>query len=113
MTPFLNAAPNTPEAAYTETHIRGRNCAERLNGVFKARFRCIMGERKLRHHPDKVGHIINACAILHNICVEGRLDNDFEIEIQNDDVDMGSQVLLHNEGNIAKQNLIRRYFMQN
>ncbi|KAJ8933956.1 hypothetical protein NQ314_013671 [Rhamnusium bicolor] len=91
MTLFLNAAPNTPEGTYTETYIRGRNCAERLNGIFKARFRCIMGERKLRYDPDKVGHIINASAILHNICVEGRLDNNFEIEIQNDEADMGNQ----------------------
>ncbi|KAJ8932011.1 hypothetical protein NQ314_015027 [Rhamnusium bicolor] len=105
---FLNTAPNTPEATYTETHIRERNYTERLNGIFKARFRCIMGDRKLRYDSVKVGHIINACAILHNICVEGRLDNDFEIEIQMNDVDMGNQVLLHNEGNIARQNLIKR-----
>ncbi|KAJ8972846.1 hypothetical protein NQ314_000011 [Rhamnusium bicolor] len=70
--------------------------------------RCWNNERKLRYDPDKVGHIINACAILHNICIEGRLDNNFEIEIQNDDVDMGNQVLLHNKGNIARQT---RYFM--
>ncbi|KAJ8958573.1 hypothetical protein NQ314_006382 [Rhamnusium bicolor] len=88
MTLFLNAVPNTPEAAFTETVIGGRNCNE-----------C------LKYHPDKVGHIINACTILHNIGVEGRIDNDFEIEIQNDDVDTGNQVLL--EGNIARQNLIR------
>ncbi|KAJ8962476.1 hypothetical protein NQ314_005715 [Rhamnusium bicolor] len=81
MTPFLNAAPNTPEAAYTETHIRGRNCAERLNGIFKARFHCIMGERNLRYDPDKVGHIINACAILHNICVAMILKLKFKMMI--------------------------------
>ncbi|KAJ8949689.1 hypothetical protein NQ314_008151 [Rhamnusium bicolor] len=90
----------------------GRNCAEHLNGIFKACFHCIMGERKLRYDLDKVGHIINACAILHNICVEGRMDNDFEIEIQHDDIDMGNQVLLHNEGNIARQSYTKIFYVE-
>ncbi|KAJ8946757.1 hypothetical protein NQ314_008797 [Rhamnusium bicolor] len=74
MTPIVDAIAGTPEFAYTRAQIRARNCVERCIGALKSQFRCIMGERKLRYKPRKVGNIINVCVILHNVCVAGHLD---------------------------------------
>lgn len=72
MTPIIAPLEGTPEYRYTQAQLKARNCVERCIGVFKSMFTCIMGERKLRYEPQKVGHIINACAVLHNICISGR-----------------------------------------
>lgn len=73
MTPVQGALPNTPEGRYNIAHCIGRNHIERLNGVLKTRFRCLLGERKLRYAPAKVGFIINTCSILHNMCIKARI----------------------------------------
>ncbi|XP_073967321.1 uncharacterized protein [Choristoneura fumiferana] len=67
MTPITNAAEDSPESHYTNIHVRARNVVERTLGVLKTRFRCISGHRVL-NSPEVAGSIINACAILHNIC---------------------------------------------
>lgn len=55
--------------------LRGvRQIVERSIGLLKVRFRCIMGERKLRYMPKKVGKFIYACAILHNFLILNRFD---------------------------------------
>lgn len=46
-----------------------RQIIERTIGLLKVRFRCIMGERKLRYTPTKVGRIIYSCATLHNFLI--------------------------------------------
>lgn len=68
MTPILNAAPNTPDAHYTNLHVRARNIIERTIGLLKARFRCLLVHRVLHYSPEVAGSIVNACVILHNIC---------------------------------------------
>lgn len=105
MTPILNAQPDTPEGNYTFRHIRARVAIERLNGVFKAVFRCLSGENKLRYKPDMVGTIINACAILHNIRIQGRLQN-----IPNNDLIVLEDPVLNennNPANLDDENGIR------
>lgn len=74
MTPILNAQQGSPQERYNSRHASARNCVERCIGVLKARFRCILGERKLRYSPDKVGNVAIACAVLHNLCVAGHLE---------------------------------------
>ncbi|KAG5862405.1 hypothetical protein JTB14_030916 [Gonioctena quinquepunctata] len=76
MTPVPNAAEGTTEMRHNFRHASARNVIERCNGVLKNRFRCLLGERKLRYDPEKVGTIVVACCVLHNICVRGRLNND-------------------------------------
>lgn len=113
MTPILNAVEDTPEARYNVAHARCRNCIERCNGVLKGRFRCLLGERKLRYSPDKVGEIINACAILHNICIDGRLEQNFNLP-ENENMVLPHHVEernVHNEGVLARQNVVQRYFL--
>lgn len=51
-----------------------RQLIERCIGLLKVRFRCILGERKLRYKPTKVGKIIYACATLHNFLIVNQFD---------------------------------------
>lgn len=38
------------------------------------RFRCILGERKLRYLPRKAGSIIYSCATLHNFLIVNKFN---------------------------------------
>ncbi|CAG4966662.1 unnamed protein product [Parnassius apollo] len=71
LTPILNAEENTPQSRYTNTHIRSRNSIERCFGVLKSRFRRLLS--KMEYEPTKVGCIVNACAVLHNVCITAGL----------------------------------------
>ncbi|KAG8238236.1 hypothetical protein J437_LFUL018114 [Ladona fulva] len=75
-TPILNAPEGSPEAHYTTLHIRARNTVERCIGLLKGRFRCLLRHRVLEYTPPKAGRIINACAVLHNMCLRSGLNND-------------------------------------
>lgn len=70
MTPVEGAAEGTRESRYNKKHTSARNCIERLNGVLKSRFRCLLRHRTLNYKPVKCGHIINSCAVLHNMALE-------------------------------------------
>lgn len=73
MTPIANTEPNTAERYYTDLHCRVRNTVERCIGVLKARWRCLLIDRKLHYHPTMAGYITNACVVLHNIANSARL----------------------------------------
>lgn len=51
-----------------------RQLIERSIGLLKIRFRCILGERKLRYMPRKVGKFVYACATLHNFLISNGFD---------------------------------------
>lgn len=70
MTPVAGRKYNNQERNYNNAHKSIRNVIQRLNEVLKARFRCCFGERALHYTPEKAIKIINACAILHNICMD-------------------------------------------
>ncbi|KAG5884247.1 hypothetical protein JTB14_011736 [Gonioctena quinquepunctata] len=110
-TPIVDAVAGTPEFAYTEAQMSARKCVERCIGVLKGCFRWIMGERTLRYEPGKVGTIINACATLHNICSEGRLE--FE-PVNNAPVGDEGNVIVNPQPNIdgiqARRETFERYF---
>lgn len=112
MTPIINAAPGSPEFRYTERHIQTRNAVERCIGIFKARFLCL--SKVLCYTPEKVGNIVNACAILHNICVTARLNIDFNLPRQRNNFQDAPAAPLHGnvnrDGIATRQNLIQRYF---
>lgn len=76
MTPVLNAPLGSPEEHYTKKHCSARNVVERCIGVLKARWRCLLAHRVLHYAPVKAGRIVNACAVLHNIVNDGRLEDD-------------------------------------
>lgn len=53
---------------------RPRHSIERLIGILKMRFRCILGERQLRYEANKVGRIVYSCATLHNFLLLRNFD---------------------------------------
>nr|CAH7756736.1 unnamed protein product [Callosobruchus chinensis] len=112
MTPIINPVPGSPESRYSEAHIQARNCVERCIGVLKGRFLCL--SKILRYSPQKVGTIANVCAILHNICIAGRLEADFNIPQPLAPQQVPLHVLQdnvpHRDGNNIRQNIIQMYF---
>ncbi|RVE40290.1 hypothetical protein evm_015060 [Chilo suppressalis] len=67
MVPLSNPQPNSPEEHYQKLHLSARNTVERCIGVLKARFRCLLVDRKLHYSPGVAARIANACCVLHNI----------------------------------------------
>lgn len=85
--PLRNAVPGTPDYVYNEAFKRARSLIERCNGLLKMRFRCLLKHRVLHYRPTKASKIINACVVLHNMCIENNIPE--PIEEENDDVDLG------------------------
>lgn len=93
MTPITNATSGTQEAHYTTVHVRTRCTVERTIGLLKARFRCLLVHRVLHYTPQVAGSIVNACVILHNMCVRANMPEQVLTEeeamqedlLQNDD----------------------------
>ncbi|KAF2897725.1 hypothetical protein ILUMI_08453 [Ignelater luminosus] len=73
LTPILGAQPGTPEARYTLRHSQTRNVIERCNGLLKMRFRCL--SKKLLYHPIRVGKIVYAAVVLHNLAIDFNLND--------------------------------------
>lgn len=83
MTPLKNERPGTPRAQYNDNLCSARSIIERLFGVLKAEFRCLSSQRKLMYEPGLAGKIVNACAVLHNMRLEHRIQ---EIEVEEAEV---------------------------
>lgn len=69
MTPIVDAPEGSPQQYYTKLHCSARNTVERTIGVLKNRWRCLLRHRVLHYHPDVAAKIINACCVLHNMCI--------------------------------------------
>lgn len=122
MTPIARAEERTPEGDYNECQKLTRSIIERVNGVLKMRFRCLLKHRVLYYKPETASKIINTCCALHNMCIENDLDN--VAPEANDDLLDG--MLIHDEesdeanvnqpnpfllaGRRVQENLVRRHF---
>lgn len=117
LTPFEDPEPNTPEGRFNRAHKITRSTIERCNGMLKHIFRCLLGERKLRYSPEKVGTIINACAVLFNLLIRAGIEHNIELNILNPDVgdivghNVNNPIL--NEGRRTRQQVVNRYFTNN
>jgi hypothetical protein len=80
LTPFPETQPGTQEEHFNERHSSVRSTVERCIGVIKKRFRCLLRYRTLEYTPEKAGQIINACAVLHNMCIRANLPDPPEPE---------------------------------
>lgn len=80
---------------------------ERGIGQLKRRFHVLHGEVRLR--PEKVGKVIIACAILHNICkvrqIAEPLEDGDEDEDEDNDEDGGEEDIHIPQGNLAQSGL--------
>ncbi|KAJ1518908.1 hypothetical protein ONE63_011480 [Megalurothrips usitatus] len=79
--PILDAAEGSREANFTTAHMITRSSVERAIGHLKSRFRCLNKHRTLHFDPEKSGKIVNACVVLHNMCVAA---NDLD-ELEDED----------------------------
>ncbi|KAK4882374.1 hypothetical protein RN001_005693 [Aquatica leii] len=122
LTPLVHVEADTPEERYNRAQMRARSVIERLNGVLKLRFRCLLKHRVLHYSPEKASSIINTCVMLHNFCLENNLNIDDQVH-EEDAVDMGIVGALPvNEeminrinpdlaaGRRVQQQIIRNYF---
>ncbi|KAG8237368.1 hypothetical protein J437_LFUL017437 [Ladona fulva] len=50
-----------------------------------ARFCCLLRHRVLEYTPPKAGCIVNACAVLHNMCLRSGVNNDILPRENNED----------------------------
>ena len=65
------------EKEFYRRHKIIRSQVERAIGIFKNRFRCILGERKLHYAPQKCAKIINAVAVCHNILILNKYEDEY------------------------------------
>ncbi|KAK4882619.1 hypothetical protein RN001_005938 [Aquatica leii] len=107
LTPLVHVEADTPEERYNRAQMRARSVIERLNGVLKLRFRCLLKHRVLHYSPEKASSIINTCVMLHNFYavdmgIVGALPvNEEMINRINPDLAAGRRV---------QQQIIRNYF---
>lgn len=84
MVPFEGNPPeNTPEFIYNHQFKSIRSSIERCNGVLKKRFRCLLKDRVLNYDPGTAGKIVNACVILHNLCIDHNIPEVPEADLPN------------------------------
>jgi nuclease HARBI1 len=67
------------EQRFNVRHRVARCGVERTFGVLKGRWRCLSKQRVLYYHSEKAAHIVQACCVLHNICIERNIDFDGNI----------------------------------
>lgn len=84
------------------------------------RFRCILGERKLRYHQTKAGKIVYACATLHNYLIFNRfnilhdmdeIDNHIE-NIENIEININNNNRIDRNAGIARRNDVIAFIRQ-
>lgn len=126
LTPISDAVDGSPEYYYNKAQMSVRSTVERLNGVFKMRWRCNFKHRVLHYCPSVISKIINTCAALHNMCTnyelpdplpepgdefhdfyEGLFNND---NIQNNIHISGRVTPLLRDGRIHQQRIVRNYY---
>lgn len=98
MTPFEGDNLTLIQTIFNDIIVRTRTLIERTIGVLKTRFRCILGERKLRYHQTKVSKIVHTCATLHNFLIL----NGFDIFHDIDPLDL--EAIINNE-QVQDQNI--------
>ncbi|XP_036144483.1 putative nuclease HARBI1 [Monomorium pharaonis] len=73
MTPLPHYPEGTRQFEYTRDLCKARNVVERFFGCFKGMWRYLSYQRVLMYDPTFAGHIVNACAVLHNMRLYHRL----------------------------------------
>ncbi|XP_046587846.1 putative nuclease HARBI1 [Neodiprion lecontei] len=76
LTPLANFPEDTRQHQYTQQLCKARSVVERFFGVFKSVWRCLSYQRVLMYEPAFAAKIVNACAVLHNMRVQLRLNNE-------------------------------------
>lgn len=91
--------------------------------MLKNRFRCLLKYRSLHYHPTTAAKIVNACCVLHNLCLERNIPDVQEPHVEDPDYGMyNTPNVLENMPNIMnpdltaartlQQNIIANHFNQ-
>lgn len=72
MTPIPHAPQGTPDSQYNHFQGRTKTCIDRCIAKLKGRWQCLH-KRPLHYTPQRAAKIINACAVLHNLCIQANL----------------------------------------
>lgn len=117
--------PGTPEYNYNRGHKNTRAKIECCNGVLKNRFRCLLQYRTLHSSPARACKIINACVVLHNMCIKNKIPepegehNEFldfgiidlvDMQQENIEEEMGRVNVELVEGRAARRRIIHQNF---
>lgn len=115
--PYDNPS-TTAQKLYNKFHRKLRSLEERAIGLLMAKFRCLLGENKLRYDPTMSGYIIYACSTLHNFLIANNYPVDdinpiFEDEIQDFDENLEDFDISYDElqGGAEVRNDIAQYFI--
>ncbi|CAI6352599.1 unnamed protein product [Macrosiphum euphorbiae] len=100
LTPISNPSTEAEEY-YNKRQMSTRSVIERCNGVLKVRFRCLLKDRTLHYKPEKASSIINACIVLHNMCISNNIELVDEPDVRGLD-DLG---MIENEDTLADLNV--------
>lgn len=122
LTPIQHSEEGSPESDYNDCQMAARSVVERVNGVLKMRFRCLLKHRVLHYKPDVASKIINTCCCLHNLCITNNiqdvlpeegddlLDGIFLDEVQSENyINQRINPLLV-EGRKLQAEIVRKYF---
>ncbi|KAF7994290.1 hypothetical protein HCN44_003380 [Aphidius gifuensis] len=75
MTPFIDPPSQSPQEAFNTAFCKARSMIERVNGILKMRFRCLLKHRILHYSPPTAAKIINTCVVLHNMAIIDGVDD--------------------------------------
>lgn len=85
----LDSPPNTEAEERFNSKLKTVRCGiERCNGVLKNRFRCLLKHRVLHYTPNRASKIINACCVLHNMCVNANIPEP-DVDVDAERIDFG------------------------
>ncbi|XP_063239317.1 putative nuclease HARBI1 [Bacillus rossius redtenbacheri] len=118
MTPFMqDVDPLSPQGRYNQCLRTARSIIEQCNGLLKSRWRCLLKHRVLHYKPDQASRIVNACTVLHNMCLQGNVQLPDELLVHPQDLGMDAmnEVGVVNQnfraGQLIRQRIIDNYFM--
>ncbi|XP_063920898.1 putative nuclease HARBI1 [Zophobas morio] len=104
MTPLRNPEPG-PAERFNTRFISVRSLIERCNGVLKNRFRCLLKHRVLHYRPQMASKIINACVVLHNMCLQHRIpEPEFDAEMEQADLGLYNDDEIYDDVQMAHVN---------
>lgn len=87
MTPYRKTTEGSSEAHFNKIHAAARSSIERVFGILKGRWRCLLHSRELYYTPEKTAQIVNVCCLLHNLCIKYNVPIDENTIDREDDID--------------------------